>query len=88
MVALFTTKSIHPDDPPDDHGSDRCPARGVYVKQVVISEVEGVSRLPLLGRMTGYMLTHARAHTHTLTRTTTLANTHTYTYTHVSMRKW
>ena len=30
VVVIFITESIYPDDPPDDHGSDRCPARGVY----------------------------------------------------------
>ena len=67
---LFITRSINLDDPPDDHDSDRCPAIGMYVRQVVISEVEGVSGLPLLGRMIVYVLTHAL--TYTLTHTTTL----------------
>ena len=80
MVALFTTKSIHPDDPPDDHGSDRCPARGVYERHLPYGKSR-VCRTPTIRENDSVcvMHTHTRAHTHALTRT---QNTHTHTYTH------
>ena len=85
-MVLFTTESIHPDDPPDDHGSDRCPARGVY-EWHTIWEVEGVLGLPLLGRMRlrmWYTLTHTRTHTRTYTHEShnTQSHTHALTRTH------
>ena len=80
VVVAFTTESQHPHDPPNDHGSDRCPAMGVYVRHVCHLEVGGVLGLPLLGRMRlrnddtrTRMRTHTYTHNHT--RKHTLKNT-------------
>ena len=59
--------------------------RGGCTSGIVISEVEGVSKLPLLGRTTGYVLanTHAHAHTHLHAQPHGQTRTHMHICSHV-----
>ena len=81
VVVLFTTKSIHPNDLPDDNGSDRCPTRRVCARLYHIGS-RGCVGTPTVREKDWIVL-----HSHTRTITHTLTHTHrTGTYTHIRMR--
>ena len=86
VMVLFTTESLNLHDPPDGMTITVVP-RGRCTRGFVICVVKGVYRLPILGRMTQYVLTHTRAHTitHALTHTTT-RSIHTHAW--VSVMCW